>query len=188
VQFSQAATVLGTLANAPYTLTWSNAPIGAYALTATATDNFGLTSAATVTNVVVAGIVITTPANNTVLTAPASLTLSASIVDNSPVSSVQYFQGATSLGLVTSPPYSLLWTNVASGVYTITAVAINNNHQTLNSGPVTVIVDANPVTSDRDGDGVSDYLEYLEGRNPLVSGSVPDTNNLINFQTYTPLH
>jgi len=52
---------------------------------------------------------------------------------------------------------------------------------------VNVIVDTNPNTSDRDGDGVSDWIEYLEGRNPLVAGAVPDTNGIVNLQTYTPL-
>jgi alpha-tubulin suppressor-like RCC1 family protein len=38
------------------------------------------------------------------------------------------------------------------------------------------------------GGGPVDYIEYLEGRNPSVHGAaVPDTNGVINLQTYTPL-
>jgi hypothetical protein len=50
-----------------------------------------------------------------------------------------------------------------------------------------VIVDTNPSTSDRDGDGVSDATEYLLGRNPLGSNSVSDVNGVVNLQIYTPL-
>lgn len=47
---------------------------------------------------------------------------------------------------------------------------------------------SNPATDqDTDGDGVSDYLELLQGRNPLASGSVADTNGVINLRVYTPL-
>jgi len=188
VQFVQGTTVFGTSTNAPYSLIWSNPLIGAYALTAKATDGYGLVSTSSVASFVVAGVVITNPVNNVVLTAPADVTFNANVVDNVGIASVQYFQGTNSFGIVTSAPYNLAWTNVAAGTYSITAVALNNNGQLLTSNPINVIVDTNPLTSDRDGDGVSDYLEYLEGRNPLMSGSVPDTNNVINFQTYTPLH
>ena len=42
-------------------------------------------------------------------------------------------------------------------------------------------------TSDTDGDDTHDYQEYLRGRNPRVADAVSDTNNVINFQVYTPL-
>ncbi len=44
-----------------------------------------------------------------------------------------------------------------------------------------------PYNPDTDGDGVSDYIEYIQGSNPLVSGAVTDTNNVINLRVYTPL-
>ena len=40
---------------------------------------------------------------------------------------------------------------------------------------------------DYDSDGVSNYLEYIQGRNPLIPGTATDTTNLINFKVYTPL-
>jgi hypothetical protein len=109
------------------------------------------------------------------------------VTDNVGVSQVQFFSGATSLGVVTGAPYSLVWTNVASGVYALTAVATDSGGLVLTSGVVNVIVDADPNNTDRDGDGVSDYLEYLEGRNPLGGGAVPDTGGIINLQIYTPM-
>lgn len=41
--------------------------------------------------------------------------------------------------------------------------------------------------ADTDGDGVSDYLEYLLGRNPLVSGTTNDAAGALGFRLYTPL-
>jgi hypothetical protein len=40
---------------------------------------------------------------------------------------------------------------------------------------------------DYDGDGVSNHLEYLQGRNPTVAGTVSDSSTLINLRVHTPL-
>jgi hypothetical protein len=41
--------------------------------------------------------------------------------------------------------------------------------------------------TDSDGDGVSDYVEVLLGRNPLVRGAEPDGAAVVNLNRYTPL-
>jgi hypothetical protein len=188
VEFFSGATSLGVATSAPYSLVWTNMPSGACALTARATDNSGLVSTSAMVNIMVAGIALTSPANNVALTAPASVTISAAVTDNVGISQVQFFQGATSLGIVTGASYSLVWTNVTSGTYALTAVATDSGGLVFTSGVVNVIVDADPNNTDRDGDGVSDYLEYLEGRNPLGGGGVPDTGGIVNLQVYTPLY
>jgi hypothetical protein len=43
------------------------------------------------------------------------------------------------------------------------------------------------VTADPDHDGLSNALEYLQGRNPVVAGTIPDTGGQVNLQVYTPL-
>jgi hypothetical protein len=45
-----------------------------------------------------------------------------------------------------------------------------------------------PYSSDTDGDGVSDAIEVLQGRNPLVGGAVADTGGAIQFDVYTPFN
>jgi len=188
VQFYAGTNILGTVTSLPYSLIWSNAPSGLYALTACATDNNGIIATSSVVNIAVAGIFITNPVNNAVLTSPASISIGATVTDNQSVSQVQFFQGTNSLGSVTNLPFSLVWTNVASGVYALTAKATDSGGLVFTSGTISAIVDTNPATTDRDGDGVSDYIEYLEGRNPLVNGAVPDTNGVVNLLIYTPLH
>lgn len=39
---------------------------------------------------------------------------------------------------------------------------------------------------DFDGDGLSNFLEFLVGRNP-TKGTVADTNAVINLKLFTPL-
>ena len=93
----------------------------------------------------------------------------------------------TSLGIVTNSPYILSWTNVSTGVYALTATATDAGGLSFTSGAINVIVDSDPINTDRDVDGVSDYIEYLEGRNPLAGGAVGDTNGVVNLQIYTPM-
>ncbi len=47
-------------------------------------------------------------------------------------------------------------------------------------------VGVNP-NADADGDGVSNYTEYLQGRNPVVAGAGADSGGVIGLQVYTPL-
>jgi hypothetical protein len=45
-----------------------------------------------------------------------------------------------------------------------------------------------PNDADTDGDGVSDAIEWLQGRNPFAYGAQPDTNGVVNLDVYTPLN
>ena len=47
--------------------------------------------------------------------------------------------------------------------------------------------ETNFADADTDDDGVNDYTEWIQGRNPLVNGSAADSGNLIKLQVYTPL-
>ena len=53
VQFYVGNNLLGTEPSAPYSWTWNNPPVGTYVLKAVATDDYGLISTATVTNITV---------------------------------------------------------------------------------------------------------------------------------------
>jgi chitinase len=84
---------------------------------------------------------ITSPANGATFTAPATITITASASDNDgSVSKVEFFNGATSLGAVTSAPYTFTWSNVANGTYSITAKATDNKGAVTTSGAVSVTV------------------------------------------------
>ena len=119
---------LGARANSPYTFTWSNAPAGTYQLTVVAWDQAGLaTTSAPVAIAVVSNgpplVQLTGPADGTAMLAPANPTLQASASDDYGVTTVAFFNGSAQLGLVSSPPYTLPWTGVTAGAYSLTAVA-----------------------------------------------------------------
>jgi plastocyanin len=71
---------------------------------------------------------ITNPVNNATFSAPASFVLAAaaSDPDGGTVTNVQFFQGATSLGNVTTTPYSVPVNSLAAADYTFSAMAADN--------------------------------------------------------------
>ena len=90
---------------------------------------------------------LTAPANNATYTAPASVNITANAADaDGSVSKVEFFNGATSLGTDLTAPYTLSWTNVAAGTYTLTAKATDNSNAVTTSSTVTVVVNTAPAT------------------------------------------
>jgi chitinase len=89
---------------------------------------------------------LTSPANNATFTAGATIAVSANAADSDgTVAQVQFFRGTTSLGIDTSAPYSVSWTNAAAGSYAVKAVATDNAGATGTSALANITV--NPVTS-----------------------------------------
>jgi subtilisin-like proprotein convertase family protein len=151
VQFFDGTVALGNVASSPYQLSAALA-IGTHTLTAVATDNFGATTTSSAVTVSVIGadlpptIAITSPANGSVFSAPATISIQASAADSDgTVSQVQFFNGTNLLGVLTASPYVLTVTNLAAGNYTLVAVAIDNlNSTTTYAVSITV---TNPATA-----------------------------------------
>lgn len=73
---------------------------------------------------------LTAPANNTVVTAPGTVALTAAAsasLRNWAILRVEFYQGATLIGSATAAPYTITWTNAPAGTYTLTAKAIATN-------------------------------------------------------------
>jgi hypothetical protein len=89
---------------------------------------------------------LTSPANNTSFTAPATVNIAANASDpGGAVTKVDFYSGATLLGTDTSSPYAFSWTNVPAGNYTITATATDNGGLTANASVnITVSNVSNP--------------------------------------------
>jgi chitinase len=70
-------------------------------------------------------ISLTAPANGATYTAPAAVTVSANATPPSgyTISKVEFFQGTTLIGTDTNSPYSINWSNVGQGNYSLTAKA-----------------------------------------------------------------
>lgn len=141
----------------PYSVTWSNAPAGAYVLTAVATDNAGLSSTSAPVSITVVTdlpphVQIVFPEKGATYPASANIKVGALAGDtDGGVTQVQFFAGAMSLGVVTTPVpsttsnsvaalYSLTWSNASPGSYALTAVATDNAGLNSTSAPVDIKV------------------------------------------------
>jgi alpha-tubulin suppressor-like RCC1 family protein len=88
-------------------------------------------------------VALTSPVDHAILTAPATVTLTAAASDSDGfIAKVEFFQGATKLGEATSSPYQFLWSGIAAGTYALTAKAIDNAGGSATSSVVTVTVEA----------------------------------------------
>ena len=118
---------------------------------------------------------ITSPVNNYVAPAGTNISILTTFFDRAGISKIEFYNGTNKLGMATAEPFSLVWSNVTSGVYLLTAQAIDKNDLGLTSSVVRVIIDDDPYHTDRDGDGVIDIQEYFNGTDPVdyYNGNLP---------------
>jgi len=146
VEFYAGATLIGAAVTAPYSLSWTNVPVGLYTLTARATNSQGVTVASPPVAVAVStlAVALTAPANGANFIGPATIELAAIATDNeAAIAKVEFYNGATLLGTATTAPYGFSWTNVPIGAYTLTARATDALGVVVGSAPVTVSVNPN---------------------------------------------
>ena len=84
---------------------------------------------------------ITSPSNGATFTEGDNITISATASDSDgSVTSVQFFNGSTSLGTDNSAPYSISISNASAGTYNLTAVATDNVSASTTSSVKTITV------------------------------------------------
>jgi hypothetical protein len=96
-------------------------------------------------------VAITGPTNGSVFPTGANINITASASEpgGGTIKQVEFFQGTTSLGIVTNSPYSLIWSNVAAGGtarsnYSLTTQATGVNGLMATSSIVNLAVDPPP--------------------------------------------
>jgi regulation of enolase protein 1 (concanavalin A-like superfamily) len=152
VVFYANGNAIGTDTTSPYSMTWSSVPAGTYSLSAVATDDTGATGTSATATVTVSNasnasptVAITTPTSGATFTAPATITISATASDtDGTVAAVNFFANGQSIGSDTSSPFSISWTNVAAGAYSITAVARDDDGATTTSAAIAITIAAAP--------------------------------------------
>src|SRR6202007_1856512 len=99
-------------------------------------------------------VTLTAPAAGALYNAPAAVVLSAiaqAKQKNHPVAKVEFFQGTNLIGAVAGPrrgdQYTLSWTGVAAGTYSLTAQATNDKADTDLSDLISISVNALPSVS-----------------------------------------
>ena len=151
--------------NTSYCLTWDDTQLGAYTLTAVATDNDGTTSTSQPVDISVVSnlpprVRINSPRDGETYFAPATVEICAAAGDRSgSVASVELFSGTNSLALVTNgvvvtnfegrvhEQFCFAWDGVAVGDYSFTALATASDGTTATSAPVSISVTVPPPPS-----------------------------------------
>jgi predicted phage tail protein len=182
VDFFSGTTRLGERTAGPFTFTWSGVGTGNYALTAVAVDNRGAVASSAAINVTVSTgnqpptVAITSPTSGSMHTAPAAITISSTATDSDgSVARVDFYAGATKIGTSTTSPYSYTWSNVASGAYALTAVAVDNAGASTTSAQVSVTVNASPtVTIQTNG------TTFTEPASITITATPADTDGTIS--------
>ena len=149
VAYYEGNNLIGTAVTAPYSLTWTNVPVGAHSVTAQATDDKGAATrsvavAFTVKSNIAPTVSITSPANNMKFGAPAAITVSANATDSDgSVSKMEFLSNDVVIGTVTAAPYAISWTNVSQGGYVLKVRVTDNSGSISLSAPVAITVVAN---------------------------------------------
>ena len=87
-------------------------------------------------------VTISSPTKSTSYIAPATIIIEAAASDpDGTLRKVEFYQGTTRLGELTTAPYSFTWKEVPEGTYLITAAATDNQNLRTISGSVTVVVE-----------------------------------------------
>ena len=85
-------------------------------------------------------VTLTEPAGESVYGTPVSIPVRATAFDTGTVAQVAFYAGTALIGVDTTAPYEVTWTNAAVGNYSVTAVATDNNGATSTSAAATVHV------------------------------------------------
>lgn len=145
--FANGAPISNAIAASPYAFSWSGMSAGSYSIVARATDNEGLSRDSTAVAVVANDrptIALSTANANGV--APGSITLQASAADGvGGVSNVTYYANGSAIsGALGVAPYTLNWTNVGRGTYSIVARATDAYGSTTDASAFSWVVNQAP--------------------------------------------
>jgi hypothetical protein len=87
-------------------------------------------------------VAVASPIQGATYTAPATIPLTASATSSNGISKVGFFANGSPIGIATASPYSISWSNVGAGSYTLTAVATDTTGAATTSSPVGITVNA----------------------------------------------
>jgi hypothetical protein len=154
VSFAQNGTAIGTpVTVAPYSVSFTPASAGSYALTATVTDSAGISVTSSTVNYTATAaqpsVSLTAPAIGATLTvnSPVSVTAAATPGTGATISQVQFLQGSTIIGTLTSAPYTITWTPTTTGNVSLTAKVLDSNGNSTTSTAVTATVVSGPTVT-----------------------------------------
>jgi hypothetical protein len=189
VEFFNGSVKLGESMSIPYSYTWKNVPEGIYSITAVANDNSNLSTVSSPVSVVVEKsstvinqfpvINITSPSKDKKFRKNEKIVIEAVATDaDGSISKVEFKSGNVILQEVIAAPYIFVWEPSDTGVYVISATAIDNAGAFATSSLEMII------------DGIyNEYTEMIElypnpnnGRFRVEFSSIPpDAESIVNI-------
>jgi hypothetical protein len=124
---------------------------------------------------------LTAPASGAGFTAPANITISASAADaDGSISKVDFYAGTALIGTSTVSPYQMNWSNVATGNYSLSAVATDNFGATTNSAAAAVSVNPSNILPTVSMASPAEGTSFAAGSNVTVSASAADADGSVS--------
>jgi hypothetical protein len=126
-------------------------------------------------------ITLTSPLNNSTYSTMNNILLSANASDSDgSITNVDFYNNSTKIGSKSSSPYSLTWTSVSAGNYSIQAKAIDNLGAASSSSIANIIV-TNPPASN----GCTNYVTNTIYIDRVITNTVTQTvtNTIVNYIT-----
>ncbi len=123
----------------------------------------------------VPSVALIAPVNNSTSLVGAPVVISATASASSPatISNVSFFANGVFLGRTTNSPYSMVWSSLSAGVYSLVASATDNSNRTALSSPVSIQVFPN--SQDRPPVAVND--SFAVAANSLINDFVVLAND-----------
>ena len=149
VEFFANATLLGTSTTAPYTLTWTSAPLGSFSLKAEAFDSYGIGAFSPIISLQVTDqppvISLATPSTGLTFNPSSNVSLAFSTSSTSAVSKVEIYRNGVLVATLTSPSSGTTWSFAETsplpvGKYSYFARAYDATGSSADSATVTVVV------------------------------------------------
>jgi plastocyanin len=125
---------------------------------------------------------VTNPADGAVFSAPASFTLAATVSDpGATITNVEFFQAATSLGDVTSIPYSVPMSNLAAADYVLSAVATDDSGLNATNSITVHVITPDPIVISGPVFSPPSDFQFSHTANAGLSYVVQQSSNLISW-------
>jgi uncharacterized protein (TIGR03118 family) len=121
--------------------------------------------------------------------ATGTVTVTATATSSLAIKRVELFAGGTSLGIVTSPPYSVQWdtTTVANGSIALTAIATDADNNVGSSPAVSVLVSNGAPPATLSQLQTSIFTPICSGCHTGVGAILPGVQNLTAGNTYSAI-
>ena len=142
VEFFLGTNSVGVVLAPPFQVSLSNLRPGTYSLTAKATDNNGRTATSSPVSISVFGaptVTLTKPATNSVFPIGNNVILAATVsTSGQKVANVQFLVNGSVIAQATTNPYTAIWVPTAAGIFSLTAIAVDEFGQTGSSASLLV--------------------------------------------------